>query len=81
MSYRTVGLALGILTLLLPDRFAPAVELVKDGRPVATVVSDAKPIQQPAGERKRRRATSAAGDGEALATRLLVDWVGKMTGA
>ena len=55
-----------------------AVDLVKDGKPVATIVVDAPPAPKaPAKGKKRTEALT----GEAQAARLLVEWVKKITDA
>jgi hypothetical protein len=57
---------------------APAVDLVKDGKPVATIVVDAPPAAKaPAKGKKRAEVLS----GEAQAARLLVEWLKKITDA
>jgi hypothetical protein len=57
---------------------ASALDVVKAGKPVATVVSDAN-LRPPTARAKPKRAENAAG--EVLATRLLVEWVKKITNA
>jgi hypothetical protein len=59
---------------------APAMgtDLVKAGKPVATIVSDARAEPKAAAKGKARRAEAS---GEALATRILVEWVKKITDA
>ncbi|MCE9564340.1 MAG: DUF4838 domain-containing protein [Planctomycetes bacterium] len=57
------------------DEAAVSVELVKAGKPVATIVSAAKAIVP------KKGATKLPAGGEAFATQLLVDWVKKITGA
>jgi hypothetical protein len=66
-----------------------AVDVVKDGKPVATVVAagapaarggpEAAPAAKGAGGRKR--GAEPEGQGETLAVRILVDWVKKITDA
>jgi len=66
-------LLLGILAPLPP---ATAMEIVRDGKPLATIVVE-KP---PAPARKQRRRRGAQWD-DAAAARVLADWVKKMSGA
>jgi Domain of unknown function (DUF4838)/Beta-galactosidase jelly roll domain len=69
---------LGLLTLELVCTPAFGVDLVKAGKPVATIVSDAKLEPKAPAKGKARRVEPA---GEALATRILVEWLKKITDA
>jgi hypothetical protein len=60
---------------------ASAVELVKDGKPAATIVADAPPAPKAAPKGGKKRAPEAAAGGEGQAVRLLVQWVKKITDA
>jgi len=58
------------------DEAGVAVELVKGGKPVATIVSLTNPIVP-----KKGGKNPATGNGDGLATQLLVEWLKKITGA
>ncbi len=64
-----------VLSILVSPTFA--IDLVKAGKPVATIVSDAPLAAKPAP--KKKKGPEAAG--ETPATRLLVDWIKKITDA
>ncbi|HKB05276.1 MAG TPA: hypothetical protein VKD90_23830, partial [Gemmataceae bacterium] len=55
-----------------------AVDLVQAGKPVATIVSDARPEAKAAAKGKARRVEPS---GDAQATRILVEWLKKITDA
>ena len=69
----TAGVAATASTL--PAAAPESVALVKDGKPLATVVVDAPPVPPKKGK------NAAATTGEAAAAQLLVEWVKKITGA
>ena len=69
---------LAIPLLLATAAPAAAIDLVKDGKPIATVVIDTPPAPKTPGKGKKRAAAPA---GEAQAARVLVDWVKKITDA
>lgn len=75
MSRRIARTVFVVSVVILAVGPASGVDLVKGGKPVATVVCDAKPAA-PKGKRAAPVAT-----GEALAAKLLVDWVKKITDA
>jgi hypothetical protein len=70
-----------VASLLLLGLASPAVafDLVKAGKPVATIVSDTAPTPKPQPKGKKRNPEAAGG--EAQATRLLVEWIKKITDA
>src|SRR5512137_1111834 len=73
-----------LLLVLLAAGPAAALDLVRDGRPVAVVVtaSPPAPADAPKGRKRVPPAAGAAGDAdEAEAVRTLVEWVRKITGA
>lgn len=67
----SVALSVGIVSA------AAAVDLVKGGKPVATIVADSKPI--PVVEGKGRAGKKKTPSEEGKAVQLLVDWVKKIT--
>src|SRR5690349_18618753 len=78
MARQLASLLGAVLTFGLVCAPAPAVDLVRAGKPVATVVSDAGMRAAPVKGGKKRAEDVPD---EALATRLLVEWVKKITGA
>lgn len=70
-----------VTPLLLLGLVSPAlaVDLVKAGKPVATIIVDAPPAPKVQPKGKKRPAEPAAG--EAHAARILVEWVKKITDA
>ena len=75
---RPVPAAGPVLVLILAAPPAAGVELVTGGKPVAVVVSDARPVE-PKGKGARKQAQNLGGD--TLATKLVVEWVKKITDA
>jgi Domain of unknown function (DUF4838)/Beta-galactosidase second all-beta domain len=71
-------MSLGLIVCGLIGSPACGVDLVKAGKPVATVVSDAKPEAKAPAKGKARRVEPA---GDAQATRILVEWLKKITDA
>jgi hypothetical protein len=71
-----VRLAFALVALVAAAGSAPAVDLVRGGKPIATIVSGSKPELKPAAKGKKR---PEANGGEAQATRLLVEWIKKIT--
>ncbi|HKA07505.1 MAG TPA: DUF4838 domain-containing protein [Gemmataceae bacterium] len=67
-----------VAALVLVPVGVPAADIVLAGKPVVTIVSDAKPAAK--NPPKGRKQTQATG-GESLATKLLVDWIQKITDA
>ncbi|NQT54194.1 hypothetical protein HQ576_19210, partial [bacterium] len=67
-------LAVMVLGIALLACSTEAVELVRDGRPVATVV-----VQQQSGAKRQRRRSFPGDDG--AAAKVLVEWVKKITDA
>src|SRR5439155_6402279 len=80
MARRFAALVGAVLVLVLVGGPAAAVDVVKGGKPVATVVSDAKPVEPKAKGKGKKQAAAPAG-GDAAATALLVSWGKKMTDA
>jgi hypothetical protein len=79
---RRLALLVGVVSaVVLAGRPAAAVDVVKGGKPVATIVSDAKPAAEPKAKGKGKKQAPAAAGGDAAATALLVEWVKKMTDA
>jgi hypothetical protein len=78
MARRLASLVGAALALALVGAPASAVDVVRAGKPVATVVSDAGTKAAPVKGGKKRAENVPD---EALATRLLVEWVKKITGA
>ena len=74
--------AAGAFLIIMSGRSA-AVEITRDGKPVATVVvaAGAQPAADAKARPAKKRGAEAEGQGEPLAVRILVDWVKKMTGA
>jgi hypothetical protein len=72
---------LAVFLLLVVAVPAPAVELVKDGKPVATIIADAPPAAKPAPKGGKKRAPEAVTGDEGQAVRLLVEWIKKITDA
>lgn len=77
MSYRTCSLPAATLLLLACAAAprAPGMDVVRGGRPVATIVIDSAATPRPT--RSQRR----GGPSDEQAAGVLVDWVRKMTGA
>src|SRR5690349_10605223 len=80
MSRRLPSLLATLFALALLGGPATAVDLVKAGKPVATVVTDKlPPAVQPKGKGKAKAAAKADPDSQAAA--LVVEWVKKITDA
>jgi hypothetical protein len=81
----TFRLSAGLLAALLlaPAAGARAVEIVKDGKPVATVVAASVPEapDAPKGKAGKKPAARREGAGEDAAVGVLVGWIEKITGA
>nr|MDQ3622006.1 DUF4838 domain-containing protein [Verrucomicrobiota bacterium] len=77
------GIALFVVLFPLGALTGKAVELVKDGKAIATVVSSVsrEALNPPASKRGGKRAAAVPEDAEAAAVRLLVDWIKKITDA
>ncbi len=57
--------------------------MVKDGQPAVTIVTASlpEPVENATGSRGKRKPAKSAGNDEAAAVRVLVEWIGKITGA
>lgn len=76
------SLQLAVISTMVVLALTPEVrpiELVKSGKPAATIVSEARPEGKVAPKAKKKQPDASPGD--ALATRLLVSWIKKITDA
>jgi len=80
-SIRLTGLMAAALLLALAAG-ADAIEIVKDGKAVATVVAASAPeaAEAPKGRPGKKQAARREGAGEDAAVKVLVDWIEKITG-
>jgi hypothetical protein len=80
MTRRLAAIVGALLVTVLAGGPAAAADVVKGGKPVATVVSDAMRTEPKAKGKGKKQAAAPAG-GDTAATALLVSWVQKMTDA